>query len=261
MTVWGVSMCKDEADVIEGTLRHMADEVDHLLVADNLSIDGTRDILAELAGALPLTVVDDPDPAHFQSRKMSALAAQAAEHGATWIVPFDADELWFARSGRLREVLPALPPANVAFASLTNHYSTAVDPEDPDPFLRMVWRSRDPLPLPKVAFRWEPGAVIHEGNHGVTFPGGQLQVEALEIRHFPYRSAEQFVRKARNGATALQRTDLPESVGAHWRSYGGLLDRFGEEGLAAVYKEHFWFLSPTDSGLVLDPAPYRRWPH
>lgn len=259
MTVWGVTMVRDEADCIAGTLRHMADEVDHLLVADNLSTDGTREILAELADTLPLTVVDDLDPAHYQSRKMSALAAQAAEQGATWIVPFDADEIWYARSGRLYEVLPALPPANVALAQLTNHYSTAVDPDETDPFLRMVWRDRDPLGLPKVAFRWEHDAVIHEGNHGVTLPSGSHEVWALEIRHFPYRSPEQFVRKARNGAAALTQTDLPDGVGAHWRSYGALLDRFGEDTLGDVFREHFWHLSPTDSGLVLDPAPYMRW--
>lgn len=259
MTVWGVAMVRDEADCIAGTLRHMADEVDHLLVADNLSSDGTSEILAELADELPLTVLEDPDPSHYQSRKMSALAALAAERGATWIVPFDADEIWIARPDRLSAVLPSLRKANVAQAQLTNHYSTAIDPETADPFVRMGWRDVNPLPLPKVAFRWEPGAVIHEGNHGVTLPSGARGVPALEIRHFPYRSPEQFIRKARNGAAALSRTDLPEGVGAHWRSYGSLLDRFGEETLADVYREHFWHLSPTDSGLVHDPAPYLRW--
>ena len=45
MITFGVSMVRDEADVIEGTLRHMADEVDELIVADNGSVDGTTDIL------------------------------------------------------------------------------------------------------------------------------------------------------------------------------------------------------------------------
>lgn len=259
MATFGVSMVRDEADIIGGTLRHMADEVDHLIVADNQSTDGTRDILADLVGKLPLTVLDDPEPAYYQASKMSHLAARAASEGATWIVPFDADELWFARSGRLREVLPALPPANVALAQLTNHFSTAIDPDDIDPFRRIVWRQADPAPLAKVAFRWEPGAVIHQGNHGVTLPCGQEELWALEIRHFPYRSAEQFVRKAKNGAAAYRATNLPESEGAHWRAYGDILDRLGEGALADVYRTHFWFLSPTDSDLIHDPAPYMRW--
>src|SRR4051812_46619587 len=97
-------MVKDEADVIEGTIRHMADEVDQLLVADNGSTDGTRDILVKLALELQFTVVDDPDPGYEQSRKMSALAELAASHGATWIVPFDADELWLAED-RIKTIL------------------------------------------------------------------------------------------------------------------------------------------------------------
>jgi glycosyltransferase involved in cell wall biosynthesis len=103
-------MVRDEADIIEGTLRHMADEVDHLIVADNLSSDGTRDILDTLAKDLPLTVVDDPDPGYTQSAKMSALAERAAvEQRASWIVPFDAeDDPRWLRSPRRRG--PSLQP-------------------------------------------------------------------------------------------------------------------------------------------------------
>jgi glycosyltransferase involved in cell wall biosynthesis len=258
MAVFGITMVKDEADLIEGTLRHMAGEVDRIVVADNGSTDGTRDIIAELEGELDLDVVDDPDPAYYQSAKMTALAARAAEQGATWIVPFDADELWYARH-RISTMLRRANTCNVAVARLFNHFSTSIDPPDPDPFRRMQWRQRDPAPLPKVAFRWEPGAVIEQGNHGVVLPSGARPVQKLEVRHFPYRSAEQFVRKARNGAAAYRAADLPVEQGAHWRAYGEILARHGVEALADVYREHFWYLSPTDSGLILHPAPYLRW--
>lgn len=257
MATFGISMCKDEEDVIAGAVLHMADEVDEIIIADNGSIDDTRAILAELADTLPVTVLDDPDPAHYQGRKMSALAALAAERGATWVVPFDADEIWVAED-RISTILDKLR-GNVATARLFNHYRTAVDIESGDPFTSMVWRQPDPLGLPKVAFRWEPGATIHEGNHAVTLPHGERPELCLEVRHFPYRSVEQFVRKARNGAAALAATDLPDDVGAHWRSYGALADRYGPEILAEVFTEHFWHLSPADSGLICDPAPYRRW--
>lgn len=260
MTTFGIAMIKDEADVIVGSLCHMADEVDHLLVLDNGSTDGTLEILAELEDQLPLTVIDDPEVGYFQSRKMSALAEQAAAGGADWIVPFDADELWFAHVDRIRFVLADVT-ARVAYASLFNHFPSGVDPDDPDPFRSIVWRQPEPAQLPKVAFRWEPGAVIHQGNHGVTLPSGTSGVHLLEIRHFPYRSAEQFVRKARNGAAAYRATDLPLTTGAHWRQYGDLLDRYGEEALEGVFREHFWHLAPVEAGMIHDPAPYARWPH
>jgi len=261
MAVFAVAMVKDEADVIAGTLLHLADEgVDELLVADNGSTDGTREILAELADTLPLTVLDDPEVAYHQSEKMSRLAAGAAEAGATWIVPFDADELWVFRGDRLGPELEAQTRADVVTAELLNHFPSALDPDGVDPFVTIRWRQPHPAPLPKVAFRWRPGAVIHQGNHGVTLPGPVRAAGGIEIRHFPYRSADQFVRKARNGAVAYRATDLPADVGAHWRGYGDLLDSHGEEVLHDVFRQYFWKLSPADDGMVLNPAPYRRWP-
>lgn len=252
-------MVKDEADVIEGVLRHMADEVDRIVVADNLSTDDSRKILDELAEQLPLTIVDDADPAYYQSAKMTRLAEYAArEHDATWIVPFDADELWVFKGDRISVELAA-SNADVVHADLFHHFPTAVDPEGDDPFRTIIWRQPHPAPLPKVAFRWREGAVIEQGNHGVDL-GTPVHIGGgLEVRHFPYRTVEQFTRKAVNGAAAYKATELPEHVGAHWRGYGALLERYGETALHDVFREHFWALSPADKGWIPDAAPYRRW--
>ena len=95
-------MVKDEADIVAATVAHMCGQVDAVIVADNNSTDGTRDIL----DGLPVTVVDDPDPAYYQSRKMTALAGRArVEFDATWVIPFDADEWWYSPHGRIADVL------------------------------------------------------------------------------------------------------------------------------------------------------------
>lgn len=255
-------MVKDEVDVIAGTILHLAEEhLDGFIVADNGSTDGTRDLLADLANNLDLnlTVIDDPDPAYYQSEKMSRLAALAGEQNATWIVPFDADEIWVFRGERIGIELERAE-ADIVKAELFHHFPSAVDPPGTDPFRTVVWRQRRSAVLPKVAFRWAEGATIHQGNHGVTLPGSHSTTTGgLEVRHFPHRTVEQFVRKARNGAAAYRATNLPPDVGAHWRGYGDLLDRYGESALHDVFREHFWFLSPADAGMVLDPAPYMRW--
>lgn len=269
MTTWAITMVRDEVDVIEGTLRHMADEgVAGILVADNRSVDGTRELLDKLTapGELPceLVVVTDDEPGYFQSRKMTALADEAHyNHGADWIVPFDADELWLAPD-RVGVVLEQLPPyVHVVRAQLFHHFRTAIDADVPDPFDSMMWRQREPAPLPKIAYRWREDAVIDPGNHGVDLVADSRGVQdgPLHVRHFPYRSEGQFVSKARNGAEAYAAAGdaIPADIGAHWRQYGTILDRLGEDGLAQVYREHFWFLAPTESGLVCDPAPYMRW--
>lgn len=265
MTVTAVSMVKDEADIIEATVRHMAGQVDRVIVADNMSTDGTRQILDKLAVELPtLTVVDDNEPAYYQSAKMTALAVRAAQDGATWIVPFDADEIWHVSVGggalSIADTLVGQPAeVTIADAFLFNHLRTALDVPHDDPVVSMVWRQQEQARLRKVAFRYTDGAVIHQGNHDVHLPNGGIRSACLEVRHFPVRSAEQFIRKALNGAQAYSLTDLPQSQGEHWRGYGRLYDHYGEEGLKAVYHDHWWYMSPSDAGLVRDPAPYHPW--
>jgi hypothetical protein len=253
--VAAVTMVRDEADVIEGTLRAMAREVDLVLVADNGSTDETPVILSALARELPIEILEDPDPAYYQARKMTALAAEASRRGASWVVPFDADERWYSPFGPIGRVLGDLPDdVSLAPAVLYDHVATGLDPDGP-PIERMAWRRRDPAPLPKVAARARPAVRIHQGNHGADF-GGPVP-GLLAVRHFPYRSAEQFVSKVRNGAAAYRATDLPADQGTHWRQYGAILDASGPEVLIAeVFRRWFWVADPTqDETLIRDPAP------
>jgi glycosyltransferase involved in cell wall biosynthesis len=256
-------MVRDEADVIGATIEHLINEgVDGIVVADNLSTDGTRSVLDRVAkdSPVPIVIAIDDEPGYYQSAKMTTLARWAHDEGASWIIPFDADELWYSTDEhRLADTLRNLrPDVGVVQATLWNHFATALDLDDPLPFRSMVYRHEDAGALPKVAFRWHPDAVILQGNHGVIHPG-RVVTAGVELRHFPYRSFEQFCRKARNGAQAYAATDLGVDVGAHWRQYGELLERHGEDALREVWERWYWFLSPTDGHLVHDPAPFCRW--
>lgn len=264
MSVWAISMIRDEADVIAHTLRHMAgEEIQGFIIADNNSVDGTRDILNDMRKEIgvPFIVLDDPEVGYYQSRKMTALAHRAAEkHGATWIVPFDADEIWFCHQDRLGKMLREDgKPYNAVRAGLINHFATAVDPPGDNPFVTMEWRQTQRAPLDKVAFRWSTGAVIAQGNHDVLFNQPKIWAPFdFDVRHFPYRSAEQMLRKAVNGGQAYAATDLPATSGAHWRQYAALVEARGPNVMREVFREHFWFLSPIDHGMVRDPAPWCR---
>lgn len=207
-------MVKNEADIIEQTIRHLFDQgVDHILAADNGSSDGTYEILLELSKILPVHVIQDRELAYYQSEKMTWLADRVMEAGAEWIIPFDADEFWYGVSAPLSEVLRSQKGRTIELTKLYN-----VFPSIEGPSLRV-----DPTPHwdLKVCFsRWE-NAVIKMGNHEVIAPGKQ-KLNEVAIIHYPWRSKEQFARKLRQGAKALEATDLPEDMGYHWRRNGDI---------------------------------------
>ena len=252
MAVFGIAMVRDEADIIGTTAAHMLTQVDHVIVADNGSTDGTRDILAEL----DVEIIDDPEVGYYQSRKMTMLARRAWAAGADWVVPFDADEWWYCpHTETIAEFLGQFGTQWLTVsAELYDHVATGHDPAVADPVERMRWRRVSPAPLPKVACRPREDLSIHQGNHGASYDSGATVQSGLIVRHFPYRSAEQFVRKARNGAEAYQATDLPETTGQHWRQYGALLEAHGPEVLADVFRQWFWIADPTvDESVLFDP--------
>ena len=267
--VFAISMFKNEEDIAEFSLKHMIDEgVDGLIVADNMSTDSTRkkiEIAQEYAQSkgIIFDIVDDNEVGYHQSRKMTDLARMAVEkYGATWIIPFDCDELWWRADERVGNIIRNTDGLTHLYARITNYFPSALDLPGDNPFETILWRQPEPQEFPKVAFKWFDDAVIQQGNHSVVIPSlDKCVVEDVQLAHFPYRTFEQFKSKARNGALAYKATDLPYDMGAHWRSYGQILEQHGEEALHEVFTSYFWFLSPINEGLVHDPAPYRRWPN
>lgn len=266
-----VAMVRDEADVIRSTVAHMLAEVDAVIVADNLSTDETRSILDELAaGDDRLLVIDDLDPAYRQSEKMTELARRArTELAAEWVVPFDADEWWYSPFGRIADVLAEVAEQwLVVPAPLFDHVATGLDdPAELDPIRRLGWRRPNRNPLPKVAARFRSDLVIAQGNHDAIYRGRATYFdELLVVRHFPYRSPAQLVRKVRNGAAAYRAAgdSLSTELGAHWRQWGDLLDAEGEEAIAELFRTWYWRARPGkphtigdehQPALLFDPAP------
>lgn len=252
-SLWAVAMVKNEADVIVETVRHLlAQGIDRVLVADNGSTDGTDRLLSQMRDQR-VVLAEDREVGYFQREKMTLLARHAARNGARWVLPFDADEFWLAPRGTLDRYLASCREP-IAAAAIHNAFPT-VRPDE----LRLELRRH---PLTKVAFRPHPLAVLSMGNHWVSRPGGIRS--GLRILHVPWRSREQFARKARVGAAALATTNATADQAAHWRSLAALsdaeLDRSWEQILLGTTRaDPGWWPSggPTT---IIRRADVHRWP-
>lgn len=219
--VWGVGVVRDEADIIVPVITHLLDQgVDHVLVADNRSVDGTLALLGDLARRdSRVHVAQDAEPAHLQSEKVSWLANRAWRAGADWIVPFDADEFWFGLRGTVAETLRS-SSAGIVHAAF--HHMVPVEAAPADP-VRADHLMDTVSSFPgKVAARAHPLLEIHPGNHAASRVGGETT--GLAIAHAQYRGPAQIARKVRQGAASSRLTGHEMSWFApHWTK-GAQLD-------------------------------------
>jgi glycosyltransferase involved in cell wall biosynthesis len=256
--VWAITLVRDERDTIGGVLDHLlAEGIQRILVVDHLSRDGTSEILAEYAGRCPVTVVRLNLEGFRQGDVMTVLARYAARRGARWIIPFDADELWFSRGRRtLAEHLLGCDDAVVRAAMWDYLPTEEDDPSQSNPFERMAYRRRAAPGSPawsKVAFRAYRRAVLSVGNHAVRRPGPVGN--GLAIAHYQFRSREQFIRKVTQGNAALEAAGLSERAGRHWRDLAAHRDELDRlwTGLCRDQTLPFdWW--PVPGVLIHDPG-------
>lgn len=220
-----VTTVLNEIDIIDYTLEHLLNEgVDRIYVVDGGSADGTLELLYSLDG--PVEVLERPQDGPFaQAEVMTSLAAMAGEDGADWIVPFDADEFWCDIPILLEQ------PDEVVkvFGRMYQYWS---------PILREPgWK-----PLPKVAFRYQPGVKVAQGNHDVSITG--TTASGLTVREWQYRGPAHFIAKLKLNWQTMDRT-LGPTQAAHYLMYEGWTDpqlRDEYERLAA-------------RGTIFDPIP------
>ena len=214
MKLWGVSMVRNEADIIEAFVRHNLTLLDGLAIVDHRSADDTVKILNALAReGLPLMVLANDAVAYAQKEIMTtALRHVLARTPADFVFPLDADEFVKTPSrAHLERTLAAMP----AGAHGLMHWPTYV-PDFEQPWRGIVACARGAKRLAderhghgKVVvarrFATTPRALLAGGNHAVLpwlgatppelDPHHRIALGDAAVAHLPHRSAQQFVVK------------------------------------------------------------------
>jgi len=243
-----ITMVKNEQDIVEPFLRTNRPYLDAMILMDNGSTDGTREIAMNCARELGgIFVVDSPDINYAQEDHVTAAvryvqSAFFADH----LVFLDCDEFLTAKSPEaFRAALAAEPPGTVTLHAWRTFLPDPVGTVSSEPLdaIRFVRRSELP-PYKKVIWHLSGGfsASMHveKGAHGVTHGKESLPAadrDDFPLVHVPVRSADQIVAKALIGwhSLILQHPDLRD-VGSDYEGASfhrkRLIDQVREKGPA-----------------------------
>jgi len=219
---------KNECDVIEAFVRHHAALLDGLVVVDNASGDGTREILDLLVcEGLPLVVVDDATLEFRQAEIMSYLArATFATFGFDRLFLLDADEFVFAadRAEIDRALAPFRDDESVRIPWAT-YVPSGEDEPGVSPLARIVdRRGTERVPEYKIvlpsSFASRVGATIAQGNHSITDGGTTVRTPVADLRlaHLPVRSPAQLLTKSLLAWTSYVAMGYDGEYGAQWKT-------------------------------------------
>lgn len=265
MRIVGVTVVRDEEDVVEASIRSNLGALDALVVVDHGSTDATPAILAALvAEGLPLEVSRDDSLEYRPSEMTTRLVRAALARGADLCMPLDADEfLLVASRTALEAAAVAADPSRPLSVSETIWIPDFDAPGDILARLhrgkRFVRRDAPPRKLiVRRAFADLPSGVV-DGGHRTLLPQAgaspmpdvALDPTIASIAHVPVRSPEQFTAKVSVGhlSRLLGNPDPGEAAAGRYReAFEAIVAGRapGRDGLASIAA--IWGLPPGERG-------------
>ncbi|MDE3022441.1 MAG: glycosyltransferase family 2 protein [Pseudomonadota bacterium] len=278
LSLVGISVVKNEGDIIESFVRHNLRFLDALLIVDNGSVDGTREILCELQReGLPVVIHDDIEFGHYQSRRMTGLFRRACKvFSPNFVFALDADEFIISPTrANLEDALDLLPEGGHGVLAWKTYICIPAKKDinkQKSPLSRMIYRRKNELPqYYKVVVSGKIDAEfseIAEGNHSVLQKNGaqpsHTLLSGVALAHFPVRSSRQLSCKIISGwlANLVKNPEITLTSEAwHWHTlYDRLMQNpeLSSDELALIslnYAQSNAHHEVDDSNVIADPLP------
>ena len=208
---------------------HHALGVDHFIVTDNNSTDGTPDIIRRYQEkGWVVDVIEEHATDYEQKAWVDRMVELArAKHHADWIINADADEFWLPACGSFPELLKdtranvlagelhsVLPEESKLWQEWTQLVRYVDDYEAYGLSRFSIFERQNK----KVLHRSRGYLQISMGNHKVSMLPHIEHRADITIFHFNVRGREQFMQKMINGGKQLEQ-HKGRHGGRHWRYF------------------------------------------
>lgn len=189
---------RNEVDILDHNLAyHLSHVVDHVIAIDNLSTDGSHQILEKYRDLGRLTLLTSDDESYSQDVWVKTMTAEAITWGADWVIHVDADEFWWPEKDNLKSLLMELPNDVLAVSAPRYDFLPSIDSG------LSVFKDLESINvvgnriMGKICHRALPEISTSFGNHHALKSGIRLKTDSLPVSvlHFPVRSWEQFENK------------------------------------------------------------------
>lgn len=219
----GMSVVKNEADVIEPMIRHNLQFLDHMTIIDNGSADETTSVVKALIDeGLNCQLIERPGTTHLQHIILSDLVPSLmSTHSPNRIVVLDADEFII---GNVKDVRAEFSDRDrpIKLPWVTYVPTPDDDPTEANVLKRVIHRRKAEVP-PRykitIPASVADGAQVGHGSHRLHCNGKKVFMKlsvSASLAHFPVRSAEQLIAKILIGAWSVRQRNRWKGEASHW---------------------------------------------
>ena len=196
----------NERDIIEAFVQHHAKIFNLIVIANDNSMDGTKQILESLqAENYPIVILEAAEMPGGQANLMSSLMHLAFDkYGADWVAPLDVDEfLEVPKDAALDQIIPQRSNYPIQLRWSNFAWSRNLDEREVNPVVRLTTRmpprsDSSKIMVPKSIVKDDRKASLRLGNHHINSKKRVehgIKIDGIFLCHYPIRSIQQFLAK------------------------------------------------------------------